>query len=204
MATTAADYMWFEEGFPDLAESYCVTLVHDVTPHELIRRLGGQPEPEVTGAAALVDTAYALWGPSTTQTFFGMTALGAWTLMVEPNGWHGVNKAKALPASVGTRWISHYDNAHANNDGTFFWAEDTELRLHFELRDAEHRSGTCADDLLEVIRHLGFVFPEEPSDTDDDLAVPAAFALAEHLTGLRITPALLRDTTFICGTAEIR
>ncbi|MFI9629134.1 DUF6461 domain-containing protein [Streptomyces sp. NPDC052042] len=203
MATTAADYMWFEEDFPDLAESYCVTLVHNVTPHDLVRRLDGQPEPDVSGITALVDIAYDLWGPSTTRTFFGMTVLGAWTLMIEPNGWHGVNDAKALPASAGTRWISHYDNANANNDGAFFWAKDTELQLHFELRDAGYRSGTRADDLLKVIRHLGFTFPEEPAATDDDLAVPAAFALAERLTDIRVTPALLRDTTFICGTAEI-
>ncbi|MFE5492061.1 DUF6461 domain-containing protein [Streptomyces virginiae] len=204
MATTAADYMWFEEDFPDLAESYCVTLVHDVPPDELLHRLDGQSESEVTGITALVDTAFDLCGPSTTRTYFGMTTLGPWTLMIEPNGWHGVNEKKALPASAGTRWISHYDNANANNDGSFLWAENTEVQLHFELRDADYRSGTCADDLLEVIRHLGFTFPEEPSETDDDLAVPAAFALAEHLTDLRITSALLRDTTFICGTAEIR
>jgi hypothetical protein len=36
------------------------------------------------------------------------------------------------------------------------------------------------------------------------LATEAAFALAEHLTGVRITPELLRDTTFVCGSAEIR
>lgn len=196
--------MWFEEDFPDLAESYCVTLVHGVTPHELVRRLGGQAEPEVTGITALVDTSYGLWGPSTTQTYFGMTPLGPWTLMVEPNGWHGVNEKKALPASAGTHWISHYDNANANNDGSFLWVEDTELQLHFELRDADCRSGTRADDLLDVIRRLGFTFPEEPTETDDDLAVPAAFALAEYITDIRVTPALLQDTTFICGTADFR
>ena len=204
MATIAADYMWFEEDFPDLAESYCVTLVHNVPPNELLSRLGGQAEPEVTGITALVDTAYDLWGPSITRTYFGMTTLGPWTLMIEPNGWHGVNEKKALPASAGTRWISHYDNANANNDGSFLWAEDTELQLHFELRDADCRSGTRADDLLDVIRRLGFTFPEEPTETDDDLAVPAAFALAEHLTGIRVTPALLQDATYTCGTAEFR
>ncbi|MFE0580551.1 DUF6461 domain-containing protein [Streptomyces sp. NPDC058874] len=204
MATTAADYLWFEEDFPDLAESYCLTLVHNVPPNELLSRLGGQPEPEVTGINALVDTAYGLWDFSTTRTYFGMTTLGPWTLMIEPNGWHGVNEKKALPASAGTRWISHYDNANANNDGSFLWAEDTEPQLQFEIRDAAYRTGTRANDLLDVIRHLGFTFPEEPTKTDDGLAVPAAFALAEHITGIRVTPDLLQDTTFICGTADFR
>ncbi|MFD3776351.1 DUF6461 domain-containing protein [Streptomyces sp. NPDC058612] len=204
MATTAADYMWFGEDFPDLAESYCVTLVHNVPPDELLIRLGGQSAPEVNGVDALVDTAYDLWGPSITRTYFGMTTLGPWTPMIEPNGWHGVNEERALPASAGTRWISHYDNVSANNDGSFLWAEDTELRLRFELREADYLTGTRAGDLVDVIRRLGFAFSEEPTETDDNLAVPAAFALAEHLTGIRITPALLQDTTFICGTAEFR
>ncbi|MFE6666834.1 DUF6461 domain-containing protein [Streptomyces sp. NPDC057697] len=86
----------------------------------------------------------------------------------------------------------------------FFWAEDAESQLHFGLRDAGSRSGTRAADLREVIRHLGFACPEEPVASGDYLAVPAAFALAEHLTGIRVPPASTRDTTFICGTAEIR
>ncbi|MEU1371399.1 DUF6461 domain-containing protein [Streptomyces sp. NPDC005803] len=32
----------------------------------------------------------------------------------------------------------------------------------------------------------------------------AAFALAEHLTGVAVTPVLLRDTTFTCATVRIR
>ncbi|MFA7768219.1 DUF6461 domain-containing protein [Streptomyces sp. NRRL S-448] len=136
----------------------------------------------------------------------GMTTLGPWALMIEPNGWHGVNENKALPTSAGTRWISHYDNANANDDGSLLWAEDTELQLHFELRHADYRSGTRAGDLLAVIRRLGFTFPDEPTEVEDELAVPAAFAfaLAEHLTGIPVTPVLLQDTTFICGTADFR
>nr|WP_268251436.1 DUF6461 domain-containing protein [Streptomyces avidinii] len=33
---------------------------------------------------------------------------------------------------------------------------------------------------------------------------PAAFALAEHLTGVAISPALLQDTTFTCATVQVR
>ncbi|WP_256356325.1 DUF6461 domain-containing protein [Streptomyces sp. PKU-EA00015] len=47
-------------------------------------------------------------------------------------------------------------------------------------------------------------FWEETSDTAENLSVPAAFALAEHLTGIRITPELLQETTFTCGSAKIR
>ncbi|WP_405724245.1 DUF6461 domain-containing protein [Streptomyces sp. NBC_00028] len=32
----------------------------------------------------------------------------------------------------------------------------------------------------------------------------AAFALAEHLTQVRLTPAHLQDSGFVCGSAEIK
>ncbi|PKV82968.1 hypothetical protein BX283_0449 [Streptomyces sp. TLI_146] len=50
----------------------------------------------------------------------------------------------------------------------------------------------------------GFQFWDETSDTAEHLAAEAAFALAEHLTGVRITPELLQDTTFSCASAPIR
>ncbi|MGW7367453.1 DUF6461 domain-containing protein [Streptomyces sp. NPDC054841] len=99
--TTAdtTDYMWFEERFPDLAEAYRITLVHEVPPAELPRRLGGRAEPARTGFTALVEAAYDFYVPfSGTRTRFGMTPIGSWTFMVEPNGWHGVNEEKALMA----------------------------------------------------------------------------------------------------------
>ncbi|MGW1801661.1 DUF6461 domain-containing protein [Streptomyces sp. NPDC001984] len=208
MTANATDYLWFEERFPDLAEAYCITLVYEVSPAELLRRLGGRPEPARTGIQALIEAAYDFYAPfSGTRTLFGMTPIGPWTLMVEPNGWHGVNEEKALPASVGTRWISHYDNSNANNDGSFLWTEYSDRRLQFDLRDADYRSGSHPDELLDVIRRLGFEFPEEPTTTDDldtDLAIPAAFALAEHLSQVRLTPAHLQDSAFICGSAEIK
>ncbi|WP_330289861.1 DUF6461 domain-containing protein [Streptomyces sp. NBC_00576] len=208
MTANTTDYLWFEERFPDLAEAYCITLVHGVSPVELLRRLGGQAEPAHTGIPELVEAAYDFYAPfSGTRTLFGMTSIGPWTLMVEPNGWHGVNEEKALPASLGTRWISHYDNSNANNDGSFLWAENTDRRLQFDLRDAGYLNGSRPDELLDVIRRLGFEFPEEPTTTDDldtDRAIPAAFALAEHLTQIRLMPAHLQDTVFVCGSAEIK
>jgi hypothetical protein len=54
------------------------------------------------------------------------------------------------------------------------------------------------------MHHSGFQFWNETSDTASNLSAPAAFALAEHLTGVAITPELLQETTYICGSAEIR
>ncbi|MFG2630776.1 DUF6461 domain-containing protein [Streptomyces sp. NPDC048473] len=38
---------------------------------------------------------------------------------------------------------------------------------------------------------------------DDYPAASAALALAEHLTQVRLTPELLQNTTFSCGSSEI-
>ncbi|MFJ5834970.1 DUF6461 domain-containing protein [Streptomyces sp. NPDC093089] len=35
MTKTGADYAWFEDDFPDIAEAYCFTLVRGLSPAEL-------------------------------------------------------------------------------------------------------------------------------------------------------------------------
>lgn len=203
MTATAADYVWFEERFPDLAEAYCFTLVHKLPPTDILARLGGRAEPSRTGVAAIVDAAFDLLDCSdNTRQFIAMTTVGDWTLMIEPVGYLGVTEEKALPASAGTHWVSHFVNI--NGLDSFLWAEDTTKRLTFEPGLPDRRWGTTPDELLEVMHHSGFQFWDETSDTADHLAAEAAFALAEHLTGVRITPELLQDTTFVCGSAEIR
>ncbi|MFA1546758.1 DUF6461 domain-containing protein [Actinomadura chokoriensis] len=53
MDSTATDYLWFEEDFPDLAEAYCFTLVHPVAPSKILKRLSGADEPALNAAASL-------------------------------------------------------------------------------------------------------------------------------------------------------
>ncbi|MBV1938753.1 hypothetical protein KUF83_19620 [Streptomyces sp. BV286] len=203
MTTTAADYVWFEDRFPDLAEAYCFTLVHKLTPSDVLARLGGQVEPSRAGTAAIVDAAFDLLDRSdNARQLIAMTTLGDWTLLIEPNGYLGVTEERALPASAGTRWVSHFVNI--NGVDSFLWAEHTVNRLTFEPGLPDHRRGTTPDELLDAMHHSGFQFWDETSDTAEHLATEAAFALAEHLTGVRITPEILQDTTFACGSAEIR
>lgn len=202
MTATHATYLWFDETFPELAEAYCFTLVHGLPPAEVLRRLEGREEPPRTGAEEIVDATFDLLEADGTRQLIAMTAIGDWTLLIEPNGYLGVGEDVALPASAGTRWVSHYSNI--NGLGLFLWAENGTSRLSFEPGLPDSRWGTSPDELLETMHHIGFQFWEETSDTADDHSQAAAFALAEHLTGVRITPELLRDTTFTCGSAKIR
>lgn len=201
MTKTAADYAWFEDDFPDIAEAYCFTLVRDLSPAELMSRLEGRQEAPLQGIAAVVDAAFAQYDlDEKNRQLVAMTTVGTWTLLIEPNGYLGVTEEQALPASAGTSWISHFTNINAV--GTFLWAEDQVLRLCFDPMFPEDRWGAEPDELLDVMRRIGFHL--EVEDPEPDFSPQAAFALAEHLTGVAVTPALLRDTTFTCATVRIR
>ncbi|MFF8618693.1 DUF6461 domain-containing protein [Streptomyces sp. NPDC015350] len=201
MTKTAADYAWFENDFPAIAEAYCFTLVRDLSPAELMSRLGGQPEAPLLGINTVVDAAFAQYGlEEGRRQLIAMTTMGPWTLLIEPNGYLGVTEEQVLPASAGTAWISHFTNVKAVC--TFLWAEDQVLRLCFDPMFPEERWGTTPDELFDVMQRIGFHFDDD--NPEPDFSPQAAFALAEHLTGVAITPALLQDTTFTCATIRIR
>ncbi|MFB7252635.1 DUF6461 domain-containing protein [Streptomyces nojiriensis] len=203
MTKTGADYAWFENDFPDIAEAYCFTLVRGLSPAELISRLEGRPEAPLQGIAEVVDAAFAQYGlEDGARQLIGMTTIGAWTLLIEPNGYLGVTEERALPASARASWVSHFVNVNAV--GTFLWAEDQVLRLCFDPMFPEDRWGTTPDELLDVMTRIGFHVDDDTPEAEIDLSSPAAFALAEHLTGVAVTPALLQDTTFSCATVRIR
>ncbi|MFF4550800.1 DUF6461 domain-containing protein [Streptomyces sp. NPDC001435] len=200
MTTTAADYRWFEEGFPDLAEAYQFALVRHVTPGGLLRRMGGRAEEAHTGVNAVSEAALDLLRRSgRRRQLVAMTSFGAWTLMIEPNGYGQVTEATALKVSTGTQWVSHFSDIHG--DIGFLWADDGTTRLWFDPALPEQRSGTHPDELLPVMHAIGFSLGTEP--TDLDLSMAATFALAEYLTGVRLHPDLLRNTTFTCGSIAV-
>ncbi|MFJ5120469.1 DUF6461 domain-containing protein [Kitasatospora sp. NPDC088548] len=197
MTVTAADYLWFEDRFPDLAEAYCFTLVNDLAPSELLQRLKGQEHPALSGVTAVVEAAYDL---GDTQQLVAMAGLGSWTLMIEPNGYLGVSEEWALPASAGTTWISHFCNV--NGLDSFLWAEDAAMRLAFEPMFPDSRWGNTPDDQLERMHRVGFHFGADEPEIDQSVA--AAFALADAMTEVRLTPGFLETTTFTCGSVKIR
>ncbi|MDF6022541.1 DUF6461 domain-containing protein [Streptomyces sp. JH34] len=201
MTKTAADYAWFEEDFPDIAEAYCFTLVRGLTPAEVVSRFEGREEPSLRGIAAVTDAAFARYDlEEGGHQLVAMTTVGSWTLLIEPNGYLGVTEERAMPASAGATWVSHFVNINAV--GTFLWAENGVRRLCFDPMFPEDRWGTTPDELVGVMQKIGFHFDEDAPETD--LSSSAAFALAEHLTGVAITPALLEDTTFACARIRIR
>ncbi|MFR9777071.1 DUF6461 domain-containing protein [Micromonospora sp. MS34] len=199
MGATASDYTWFSDRLPGLAEAYCLTLVKGLTPAGLLDRLGARYQCRVTGAEALLDPAHQAWEEhESDRMFVAVTAIGEWVLVVEPNGYLGTLDKAIIPLSKGTRLVSHFRNVNAVDH--FFWLDDGDLRLHFEPLFPTSRDGSDPDGLVEVMRQVGFDLSED-DDASYELHTEAAFALAEHLTGVRLTPELLETATYICGTA---
>ena len=65
-----------------------------------------------------------------------------------------------------------------------------------------HRDDSDPDGLVEVMRQVGFDLSENDY-ASYELRTEAAFALAEYLTGVRLTPELLETAIYVCGTAPV-
>jgi len=198
MAATARDYTWFTRDFDPV---YCITLIRGLGPREFLSRIGAEIEPQTRDVAGLEQLRYEFDGLHHRMPI-GATAVlgdgGLWTLGVEWNGFAGVTEEIMRPASTGTRIVSHFRNENAAD--YFHWYEDGEVRLDFEPLFAYSRTGPEADAIAEQMVESGF----DLRDTEDrtyELHTEASFALAERLTGVRLTAEVLREAEFVCGTA---
>ncbi len=134
--------------------------------------------------------------------FIGVTAVpgdgGDWALGVEINGYLGATPEAIVSLSEGSRAVSHHRNVNAG--ARFYWAEDGDIRLHFELLEPAYREGSTPDALVEVMREVGFDLGEDP---DLEHTTEAAFALGEQLTGVRVTMGLLEEASYQCGIVQV-
>ncbi|WP_051711889.1 DUF6461 domain-containing protein [Spirillospora albida] len=196
----AADYAWFRNyRRGSLHEMYCLTLVQGLSPSEFLEQVGATSQGESNGFDAFEQRDMEFQEAQDDYgdfMFVGATPTtghdGSWTLVVELNGIVGTNNRLMAPVSNGRQVVSHYRNINAL--AYFSWWENGELRTQFE--NPSQRSGSTPDALLDLISGLGMT--EETSD-------PAAgfLALAEELTGVRITPELLESAVYSTGIVEV-
>ncbi|GAA4203018.1 DUF6461 domain-containing protein [Actinocatenispora rupis] len=202
----AADYAWVEDGADGgLFSAYCLTLVRGVSPAEFLTRLGAdvRPGPLPLGDE-FVDLSFQYWGAphyGDVQLIGATVARGGdadWTLAFEVNGHLGVTPSVMAPVAAGTTLVSHRYNG-GNGVGWFHWLEDGVVRVEFEPLFATNRGGSTPDALLDDMARVGLDLSGAVRD-EVGPTTTAAFALAERLTGVRVTPALLDDALFWCGT----
>lgn len=183
------DYAWFDEHDEALAMAFCITFVRGLTPAETFARLDITPEEDVEVEDLLDEGAITA------------SAVEGGTILVEPNGFACTLDTVAKRLSPGTVMASVFLNVNA--DQQFVYAADGQVVTQFEPDYPDTRSGTDPDRLLPFMLELGM--PTENADTDEDWGDPilTAFALAEQLTGIRLTPQAIDEPELTGSTAHL-
>jgi hypothetical protein len=207
---TAHDYAWIRTSsvFRHMMESgYTLTLIEGRTPGEVLRAMEAEPRSTGKGTAGLIeaDDAHRAevdddWDESyVAGAFSPLGENGEWTLVLGFDGGLGIAGSCMETLSRGGRVV-----AHSTNGGKpihlFHWFEDGELRTTFE--GPSSRDGSTPDELVPLLREVGFPLTSEGEDDESAPAVDgkaAVLALAERLTGIRVTESLLQDATYELG-----
>ncbi|WP_143235112.1 DUF6461 domain-containing protein [Paractinoplanes atraurantiacus] len=182
------NYGWFEVTGPGLSVESCLTFVKGRTEDEVAKALGGSVVGRITGLEDLNEQTFSV----------AVTQLTGGALIVEQYSQLGTDEEILETLSQGTDVATVYHSE--NNDELFIWTKDGEIRVSFDFRNASWREGSDPDALLDVLRSMGFnLGPDDPDDPEyvfDEEASSRAFNLAEHVTGIRLTEAVLTTSHF--------
>ncbi|MFJ2766550.1 DUF6461 domain-containing protein [Streptomyces sp. NPDC087300] len=208
---TAHDYAWIRTSqlFRHMMESgYTLTLIRGRAPREVLRAMEAEPRGTGQGTAGLIEAddahraegGYDYWDESYVAGAFNtLGENGDWALVLGFDGGLGIAGACVETLSRGGRVV-----AHSTNGGKpihlFHWFEDGELRTTFE--GPSSRDGNTPDELVPLLREVGFpLTPEGEHDASapDVDGKAAVLALAERLTGIRVTESFLQDATYELG-----
>ncbi|MEU4493815.1 DUF6461 domain-containing protein [Streptomyces sp. NPDC023998] len=206
-SATAHDYTWIRSSplFRHALETgYTLTLVRGVAPGDVLRVMEAEPQGTCTGVDALIERQEELldatdyWDESFISGAFTVPgASGDWTNVLHFDGGVGMRPRFLEALSAGGRAVVHSSNA-GKPIHLFHWYEDGELRTTFEWPTV--RDGSTPDALNSVMREVGFDLSDDEGDTGARVDTKAAvLALAERLTGVRVTEELLRDADYHVG-----
>ncbi|MFF7362772.1 DUF6461 domain-containing protein [Streptomyces sp. NPDC008125] len=211
-SVTAHDYAWIRNSplFDHMLDGgYTVTLIQRRSPHEVLRAVEAEPRGTGEGAAGLAEAddahraegGYDYGDDSFIAGAFNTHGLdGDWTVVLGFDGGLGLPRVEKL--SEGGRVVVHSSNG-GKPIHLFDWYEEGELRTSFEGPSARH--GSSPDELVPLLREVGFPLTpegehdENAPDTDRFDGKAAVLALAERLTGVRVTESFLRDATYELG-----
>ncbi|MEO3855131.1 DUF6461 domain-containing protein [Acrocarpospora sp. B8E8] len=188
-SAVAEDYAWFDEHDSGLAEAFCVTFVRGLTPQQAFDRLGVAPDDDPDD-----DGFYE-------EGVMAASAVDGGTILIEFNGFQGILATVTGPLSVGTVTAAVFCNV--NLDQQFVHAADGRVVTSFEPDYPGSRSGIDENRLLTHMVELGM--PTEDVDDADDWGDPihTAFALAERVTGVRLTPEAIDNPALIGSIAHL-
>ena len=191
---TYRDYAWTKK-VPELNNAFCVTFIRNATVPEVIDALPTVGHPDQCDLTTLLSRSRESWEEiGDNNLLVGLVQHGDWVIMYENNGYVGATPELMQPLSVGREVVVH----HGSENSYFFWYVDGENRTWFETLFASQRNGSAPDELVPIMRQIGGfeLEPDEPVKRTEFHDDEATFALCDSLTGLRLTPQLLRAATF--------
>lgn len=206
-SVTAHDYAWIRSSpvFRRAMDTgYTLTAVRGVAPDEVLRIMGAEPRGTCAGVEELIEQQDELhepmdyWSESFLAGAFTVPgADGDWTLVLQFDSGIGMQPRFLEALSAGGRAVMHSSNG-GKPIHLFYWYEDGECRTSFE--SAWARDGSSPDELNPLLCEVGFDVTQDDDDTrvrvDEKAGV---LALAERLTGVRVTEELLRDAEYRLG-----
>lgn len=202
---TAEDSTWPE--LIDLGSDVppCLTFVKDRPAGEVVRRLNGAEVARMNGldrferywnavtvpAEAFLDDGSVDATAHTGREFVAVGDVPGGAVLVE-QGTIGITDDVLRQLSTGTSVAVVFSSM--TEESRFAWAQDGDLRVAFDPFNAGWREGSTPDALIPAMEQFGFSFSDEDLD---DLAMERAFALAHHVTGIRLTNDALTQSTYL-------
>lgn len=188
----------FHGGF--LLEGYTLTLVRGLSPHKFLELIGAEPQGDFAGFDEFVERDEEFqegetdWGDNMFVGAMPVRGMDAdWVLALEINGGIEFQTDVMEHVTSGTRGVSHFRSPNAM--ALFSWWEDGELRTRFE--GPLQRQGSTPDALNDLMRQVGCDFETGACGLEQYVA------LAEELTGVRVTAETLRDGVYSTGIVEV-
>jgi hypothetical protein len=200
---TASDYAWAIETHA-LSLNFCLTFVRDLTPDEVITRLGGARPVSIVSVESALGASEAVreWvdengaAHSSDLDYVAVTPLGHWAMIIEPNGFLCTEDAVVRTLSAAGEMVSFYFNE--NTTPRFSWAVGGREVVGFDPGYPLDRSGDDRTRLDPELTELGFALDAADEDYDEQFR-QRTLALMERITGVRWDAALLRDAAFRCA-----
>ena len=182
MRASADDYAWFLEDEHGLTVEGCITLLRGVTSDEVIGRLGAGVDGRTRGL------------PVDDEPFVAVTDAAGGVVLVEHHSGLGVDHDVVGRLSAGidvaALWVTEV------NENVFLWAKDGVVLVEFDMFRAGWREGAEPDALLGALQEIGFGLDAD-DEGYDEAGPQRALALAEHVTGIRLTAEMLEQADFV-------
>ncbi|MFE2579596.1 DUF6461 domain-containing protein [Streptomyces sp. NPDC059378] len=206
-SVTAADYAWIRSSpvFRHAMDTgYTLTAVRGVAPEEVLRIMNAEPQGTCEGLEELIEEQDELIDPMDYRNesflagaFTVPGAGGDWTLVMQFDSGTGMQPRFLKALSAGGCAVVHSSNGGKPMD-FFHWYADGECRTGFE--SPWSREGSSPDELNPLLLEVGFELTQDEDGTGVHVDAKAAvLALAERLTGVRVTEELLRDAEYRLG-----